>query len=247
VRLAEEGADVIALDVCSPIRGVQYRASSPDDLSRTVDLVERTGRQIHAAAVDIRDAGAVRAELAEGVQRFGHLDVVVANAAICIAEPWHAVTETSWQDTLDVNLTGTWNTLREAIPHLIAAGRGSIIVIGSTAATKGNAFLLSYVVSKHGVAGMVKALTHELGRHNIRVNAVNPASVDTEMIGPGFRQAFQAAIDEDPRLAGMFTKSLPFDALDPNDVSAAVVYLASDESRYVSGVFLSVDGGNSQY
>ncbi len=171
----------------------------------------------------------------------------MANAGICIAEPWYKVTEDSWQDTIDINLTGSWNAIKAGVEHLVAAKSGSIIVTSSTAGLKGNAYLLSYVVSKHGVTGMVRALAHELGQHNIRVNAVNPATVDTVMVGPPFKAVLADAIAENPGPAAMFTKSLPIDAAEPIDISNAVLFLASDEARYVTAVNFSVDAGNSQY
>jgi NAD(P)-dependent dehydrogenase (short-subunit alcohol dehydrogenase family) len=212
-----------------------------------VRLVEKTGRRIIAAQIDTRDAAALKAFVDDGVEQLGRLDIIVANAGICIAEPWHKVTEDSWQDTIDINLTGSWNAIKAGVSHLVAAKSGSIIVTSSTAGLKGNPYLLSYVVSKHGVTGMVRALAHELGEHNIRVNAVNPATVDTAMVGPSFRAVLSEAIAENPRPAAIFTKSLPIDAADPVDISNAVLYLASDESRFVTALSLAVDAGNSQY
>jgi SDR family mycofactocin-dependent oxidoreductase len=247
VRLAEEGADILAIDICAPVRGLQYPPAVPEDLAETIRLVEKAGRKIVAAHIDTRDAAALRSFVDAGVAEFGHLDVIVANAGICIAEPRHKVTPESWQDKLDINLTGTWNTIKAGVDHLVSAGRGSIIVTSSTAGLKGNPYLLSYVVSKHGVNGLVRALAHELGVHNVRVNAVNPATVDTEMVGPTFKQALDEAIAENPGPAGIFTKSLPIAAADPLDISNAILFLASDESRFVTAHSLAVDAGNSQY
>jgi SDR family mycofactocin-dependent oxidoreductase len=247
VRLAEEGADIIAVDICAPVRGVQYAGSTPEDLAETVDLVEKLDRRILAAQIDTRDADRLKEFVDAGVAELGRLDIIVANAGICIAEPWHKVTAQTWQDTIDINLTGSWNTIKAGIDHLVSAKAGSIIVTSSTAGLKGNPYLLSYVVSKHGVTGMVRALAHELGQHNIRVNAVNPATVDTIMVGPDFKAHLNEAIAENPAPAGIFNKSLPITAAEPIDISNAVLYLASDESRYVTALSLSVDAGNSQY
>ncbi len=247
IRLAEEGADIIAIDICAPVRGVQYASSTPADLAETVRLVEKIDRRILAAEIDTRDADALKEFVDAGVSELGRLDVIVANAGICIAEPWHKVTAQTWQDTIDVNLTGSWNTIKAGVDHLVRAKAGSIIVTSSTAGLKGNPYLLSYVVSKHGVTGMVRALAHELGQHNIRVNAVNPATVDTVMVGPDFKAHLSEAIAENPAVAGIFNKSLPITAAEPIDISNAVLYLASDESRYVTALSLSVDAGNSQY
>ena len=247
IRLAEEGADILAVDICAPVRGLQYPPATPEDLAETVRLVEKTGRRIIAEQIDTRDAAALAAFVDAGVRELGRLDVIVANAGICIAEPWHKVTAESWQDTLDINLTGSWNAIRAGVDHLVAAKQGSIIVTSSTAGLKGNPYLLSYVVSKHGVTGMVRALAHELGVHNVRVNAVNPATVDTEMVGPTFKEALTEAIADNPGPAGIFTKSLPIAAADPVDISNAVLFLASDESRFVTAHSLAVDAGNSQY
>jgi SDR family mycofactocin-dependent oxidoreductase len=247
VRLAEEGADIIAADICAPIPGLQYPPSTPGDLAETVRLVEHTGRRIVADKIDTRDADALKAFVDSGVEQLGRLDVIVANAGICIAEPWHKVTAQSWQDSIDINLTGSWNAIKAGVSYMVAAKSGSIIVTSSTAGLKGNPYLLSYVVSKHGVTGMVRALAHELGVHNIRVNAINPSTVDTEMVGPSFRSVLSEAIAENPGPAGIFTKSLPIDALDPADISNAVLFLASDESRFVTALSMAVDAGASQY
>ena len=180
VRLAEEGADIIAVDICAPVRGVQYAGSTPEDLAETV----RPGGEARSPYPGRRDRHSRRrprssSSWTRASAELGRLDIIVANAGICIAEPWHKVTAQTWQDTIDINLTGSWNTIKAGIDHLVSAKAGSIIVTSSTAGLKGNPYLLSYVVSKHGVTGMVRALAHELGQHNIRVNAVNPATVDT--------------------------------------------------------------------
>ena len=171
------------------------------------------------------------------------LDVVCANAGICTIQPWHEVTPAVWQDTLDTNLTGVWNTMVAAAPHLIAAGGGSIICTSSTAGIKGLPFLAPYVAAKHGVVGIARTMANELARHHIRVNTVHPTGVDTPMAaGLG---GLDPLIGTDQNLGPIFMNTLPVQSVDARDISNAVLFLASDESRYVTGLEFTVDAGNT--
>ena len=178
-----------------------------------------------------------------GVAELGHLDVVCANAAICAGGSWDQVSETVWQDVVETNLTGTWNTMVVSVPHLLAAGGGSIICTGSTAALKGLPFLAPYVAAKHGIVGIAKTMANELGAHRIRVNTVHPAGVETPMLEA--LGALDALIAGSPELGPIYTNALPVERLSPADVSDAVLFLASEESRYVTGLALTVDAGNT--
>jgi SDR family mycofactocin-dependent oxidoreductase len=172
VRLAQEGADIIAVDICGPIPHLQYPHATPEDLAQTVKEVEALDRRIVAAEADVRDRAALGRILDDGVERLGRLDVVVANAGICVFGPWDEMTPEIWQTTIDINLTGVWNTVQLAAPHLIAGGRGgSIVLTSSTAGLKGQPFLTPYVAAKHGVVGLMRAFAHELAEHEIRVNS----------------------------------------------------------------------------
>jgi SDR family mycofactocin-dependent oxidoreductase len=243
IRLAEEGADIIAVDVLEDYPTVRYAMASRADLDETARAVQALGRQIVAAKADVRDAAALRAALDAGVARLGRLDIACANAGIYTVQPWDQVTPQVWQDTIDTNLTGVWNTMTAAIPHLIAAGGGSIIATSSTAGLKGMPFLAPYVAAKHAVVGICRSLANELAAHHIRVNTVHPAGVDTPMVtGPETLDPF---LSQNPGLAGIFTNSLPVQALDPRDISNAVLWLASEEARYVTGTALTVDAGNT--
>jgi NAD(P)-dependent dehydrogenase (short-subunit alcohol dehydrogenase family) len=148
-----------------------------------------------------------------------------------------------WQDTIDTNLTGVWNTMVLAVPHLIAAGGGSIIATSSTAGLKGMPFLAPYVAAKHAVVGICRSLANELAGHHIRVNTVHPAGVDTPMVAG--LETIEPFISRSPELGAIFTNGLPVEALDPRDVSNAVLWLASEEARYVTGAALTVDAGNT--
>ncbi|HEV8372364.1 MAG TPA: mycofactocin-coupled SDR family oxidoreductase [Actinomycetota bacterium] len=245
LRLAEEGADIIGVDICGPIDNLPYPPATPDDLKETVRQVEALDRRIVAAQADTRDRAGLQRALEDGLAQLGHLDVVVANAGICIPAGWDQVTPQVWQDTIDVNLTGVWNTVSLAAPHLVTRGGGSIIITSSAAGLKGLPFLAPYVASKHGVVGIMRALAHELAEHNIRVNTIHPTGVDTPM-GQGMEHMF-ALINSKPRLAPMFTNSLPVEVTQPVDISNAVLFLASDESRYVTALTFTVDAGNTQF
>jgi SDR family mycofactocin-dependent oxidoreductase len=247
VRLAAEGADIIAVDICAPIPTVPYPLATPGDLAQTVKQVEAQDRRIISAQVDTRDAAALREAVDAGVAELGRLDVIVANAGICVLAAWDEVTAEIWRDIIDVNLTGTWNTLMAGTPHLIAAGGGSIIVTSSTAGLKGLPFLTPYVASKHALTGLTRSFAHELAEHNIRVNSIHPTGVDTPMGAGGAMGDLTGLLTEHPRLAGMFVNSLPVELTEPSDISNAVLFLASDESRYVTALAMTVDAGQTQY
>jgi SDR family mycofactocin-dependent oxidoreductase len=247
VRLAQEGADIIAVDICGPIPNLQYPHATPEDLAQTVKEVEALDRRIVAAEADVRDRDTLRRVLDDAVAQLGHLDVVVANAGICIMAPWDEVTPEVWQQTLDINLTGAWNTVQLAAPHLVAAGGGSIVLTSSAAGLKGLPFLSPYVAAKHGMVGLMRAFAHELAEHDIRVNTVHPTGVDTPMGAGDGGQLLNKWIGEHPRLGGMFVNSLPVEVTQPVDISNAVLFLASDEARYVTALTMTVDAGNTQY
>ncbi len=241
VRLAEEGADIIAVDICRDYPTTQYPMATEADLGDTVKAVEALGRRIVASVADVRDLAALRGALASGVAQLGRLDIDCANAGICTVQPWDQVTPEIWQDVISTNLTGAWNTMVAATPHLIAAGGGSIICTSSTAGIKGLPFLAPYVAAKHGMVGIMKTMANELGRHHIRVNTVHPTGVVTGMLaGMG---GLGEMLEHDPDLGPLFMNTLPVELTDPQDVSNAVLFLASDESRYVTGLEFTVDAG----
>src|ERR1700728_714567 len=230
IRLAEEGADIIAVDILEDYPTVRYAMSGQADLDETVRAVEALDRRIVAARADVRDAATLRAALDAGVAELGRLDIVCANAGIYTVQSWDQVSQEVWQDTIDTNLTGVWNTMVVAIPHLMAAGGGSIIATSSTAGLKGMPFLAPYVAAKHAVVGICRSLANELDSHRIRVNTVHPAGVDTPMV-TGL-ETIEPFVSRSPELGAIFTNGLPVEALDPRDVSNAVLWLPSDAARH---------------
>ncbi len=243
IRLAEEGADIIAVDICRDYGTVPYAMATEGDLAQTVKAVEALDRRIVATRADVRDAAALRAAVDDGVAQLGRLDIVSANAGICTVQSWDEVTPAVWQDTLDTNLTGVWNTMVVSVPHLIAAGGGSIICTSSTAGIKGLPYLAPYVAAKHGVVGIARTMANELAHHKIRVNTVHPTGVDTPM-GTGLG-GLESLIGRDPNLGPIYMNTLPVEVVDPRDISNAVLFLASDEARYVTGLEFTVDAGNT--
>jgi SDR family mycofactocin-dependent oxidoreductase len=243
IRLAEEGADIIAIDVCADYATVGYGMASEADLAETVKAVEALDRRIIAAQADVRDAQALKGVVDAGVAELGKLDIVCANAGICTVQAWDEVTPAVWQDTIDTNLTGVWNTMVAAAPHLIANGGGSIICTSSTAGIKGLPYLAPYVAAKHGVVGIAKTMANELAKHSIRVNTVHPTGVDTPM-GSGLG-GLESLLSRDQNLGPIFMNTLPVESVDPRDISNAVLFLASDEARYVTGLEFTVDAGNT--
>jgi SDR family mycofactocin-dependent oxidoreductase len=240
VRLAEEGADIIAVDI-----------GSPTDLAQTVKEVEALGRRIVAGRADVRDFGGLTAALDDGVARLGRLDIVVANAGIVSFGTAEELTEQAWRDVIDVDLTGVWLTVKAAIPHLRATGGGSITIMNSGAGLKGAPNLGHYAAAKHGVVGLMQSLANELAPDMVRVNTVHPSAVDTDMI---HNQALYHQLLPDHQ--GDITRqeiepvfqtlnALPIPWVESVDISNAVLFLASDEARYITGVTLPVDAGAS--
>jgi SDR family mycofactocin-dependent oxidoreductase len=241
VRLAAEGADIIAVDICESYETVPYPGATPEDLAETAAAVEALDRRVVALQADIRDAGAMASAVALGMAELGRLDIVVANAAICTLQRWEDITPAVWQDTIDTNLTGAWHTISATAPHLVAAGSGSIICTGSTGAIRGLRYLVPYVAAKHGLVGLVKAMASELGQHGVRVNMVHPGGVNTVM-GLAMGEATQA-VARSGAPAMSYQTALPNGLAEPVDISNAVLYFASDESRHVTGHEIVVDAG----
>ena len=247
VRLAQEGADIIAVDVCAPLPGVAYDSATPADLDETARQVDKLDRRIVTARLDVRDLAALRAAVDDAVADLGRLDVVVANAGICVPRAWDQVTPQIFDDTITTNVTGVWNTVMAGAPHLVRAGGGSIILISSAAGLKAQPFMVPYTTSKFAVRGMAKAFAAELARHSIRVNSVHPTGVNTPM-GTGDMQAvLGAAMAADQRLGIMFANMLPIEITEPEDVANTILFLASDESRYVTAHELAPDAGVTEF
>ncbi len=252
-RLAEEGADIVAIDACATPGWLSYDLASEADLARTVKEVEALGGAIIARRADVRDLGAVRAVLDEGVAEFGgRLDIVCANAAIISqSAPTWEIDLDQWRELVDVNLTGVFVTLKAAIPHMIAAGNGgSIALTSSGAALISGAGLGDYKVTKAGVLSLTRTLACELAEHFIRVNALCPTAVDTPMIQNeslyrSFRPDLENPGREDVKAGFQTMNLLPIPWVDPVDVSNAIVWLASDAARYITGITLPVDAGNA--
>lgn len=242
LRLAGEGADIIALDVGHSTAGVGYRLASEDELAETSNAVQALGRRVWSATVDVRDRDGLNSAVDAGVAELGRLDVVVANAGIVSQQRFEDIDEDTWNAVLGVNLTGTWNTISAAMPHLVSAGGGSIICIGSTGAVKGLPFMAPYVAAKHAIVGLAKSVANEFGSRGVRVNIVHPTGVATPMVDQV--NALGRLTEERPETAAIFTNALPIRLIDAEDVANAVLYLASDEARYVTGAELRVDAGN---
>ena len=245
VRLSTEGADVIVLDIAGPLpASVPYDSPTRDDLDETAKLVAANGGHVVSAAVDIRNLETLCAAVDQAVEQLGRLDIIVANAGICSPSPWDQITSQAFRDTIDTNVIGTWNTVMAGTPHIINGGRGgSIILIGSAAGVKMQAFMVHYTASKHAITGMARAFAAELGRHNIRVNSLHPGAVATPMGTGRMREALHAAAETNPHLQGMNKPLLPEGIAQPEDIADAVAWLASEQSKFVTASQISVDIG----
>jgi SDR family mycofactocin-dependent oxidoreductase len=234
VRLAEEGADIIAVDLEDQVETVPYPMATPEDMAQTVKEVEALDRRIIATRVDVRDFDALKKAVDEGIAELGHLDIVSANAGIAPSGPAVELTETEWQDVININLTGAWHTVKATVPQMVAQGTGgSIILTSSTAGLAPYQNLAHYVAAKHGVVGLMRALALELAPNFIRVNTVNPTTVNTPMVQNDamyhlFRPDLENPTREDTEEAFTAMNALP---------------IPSDEARYITGVTLPVDAG----
>jgi SDR family mycofactocin-dependent oxidoreductase len=252
VRLAEQGADIIAVDICEDIQGVPYEGATKADLAETVRLVEGHGRRIVAHQLDVRDLAELQAGVDEGVAALGRLDVAVANAGIMGAmRPGWELSEQEWATTIGINLTGVWHTAKVAVPHMIEGGRGgSLILISSMAGLRGVANVADYSASKHALVGLARSLAKDAGRYAIRVNTVHPGSIPTKLLLHDtmygiFRPDLENPTLDDCMRAFRSLNLLPGAFQEPEDVANAVLWLASDLSRATTGTTLTVDGGAS--
>ncbi|WP_111719923.1 mycofactocin-coupled SDR family oxidoreductase [Homoserinimonas sp. OAct 916] len=250
LRLAQEGADIIAIDVCEDAPGISYPMATEEDLAETVRQVEALDRRIIATKADVRDFNAVKAVVDDGVEQLGRLDIVSANAGLG-SSPYLAeeIPEDIWTDMINVNLSGVWRTAKAAIPHLKAGERGgSIILTSSAASLTVYPNIGHYTSAKHGVVGLMRALAVELAPFMIRVNSIHPTTVDTDMIMNDaafklFRPDLENPTREDFAVAAQGLNALPIPWVESVDISNALLFLASDEARYITGVALPVDAG----
>jgi SDR family mycofactocin-dependent oxidoreductase len=249
VRLAEDGADIIAVDICEQIPSVPYGLATEDDLAETAKLVEGLDRRVVSGKADVRRQDSIDAAVRRGVEELGRLDIVVANAGIWSAAPFVEMSDAMYHDMIDVQMHGPYHTCRSTVPILIEQGSGgSIIIISSTAGMRGFPNQVHYNMGKHAVVGLMRTLANELAPHFIRANTIHPSSTNTKMIqNEAIWSAFAPGV-ENPTVADFgdtFTAMnlLPIPWMEPVDISHAVAWLASDESRYVTGVTLPVDAG----
>jgi (+)-trans-carveol dehydrogenase len=249
VRLAAEGADIIAVDICAQVGSVAYPLASPDDLAQTAKEVEALGQRIVATQADVRDYTGLKKAMDDGVAQLGRLDIVCPNAGIFSTGLAADLEETTWRDVIDTNLTGMWHTCKAAIPHLVEGGRGgSIVIISSTGGLKGIPGAAHYSSAKHGVVGLMRTLALELAPHFIRVNSVHTSTVNTDIVqNETFYRLAAPGLDnpgrQDMAVASQAMNALPLPWMEPTDVSDTVLFLASDEARYITGVTLPVDAG----
>ena len=255
IRFAEEGADIIAMDICRDVETVPYKGATREDLDDTVAAVEKLDRRIIATETDVRDGRAVTEVVDNGVASFGRLDAVVANAGITSYVRAEEMSEESWTTMIDINLSGVWRVCRAAMPHMINAGRGgSMTLTSSTSSYIGLPNLNHYSAAKGGVVGLMQSLAVELGPHMIRVNTLHPTTVKTPMAlnQPTYDLFLPGAglsadrVEDEAEVAEAFKglNAMPIPWVEPVDLANAAVFLASDMGRYISGTQLRVDAGS---
>ena len=244
VLLASLGADIVAVDLCDQIASVPYPLATPEDLAATVKLVEDTGARIVATQADVRDRAALKSALMAGVNEFGgRLDIAIANAGIA-----PMAGEDAWQDVIDVNLTGVYQTVDVAMRPMIKAGNGGSIVLTSSVAglvglASPMAGSVGYAAAKHGIVGIMRVYANLLATHSIRVNSVHPAGVNTPMIDNEFTRSWLDGLAQETQGGPDMGNALPVQALEAEDIAEAVAFLVSDAGRYITGVALPVDAG----
>jgi (+)-trans-carveol dehydrogenase len=248
VRFAEEGADIIAFDICGPIAGVPYPGATPTDLEETVRLVEGLDRRILARQADVRDSAAIKAVVDEGVAEFGGLDIAIGNAGIVNYGAIEEISDEDWETMIAINLTGVWKTMKAVVPHVKARGGGSLIITSSGAGIIAPSNLGHYTTAKHGLVGLMKTLCNELAPFSIRCNSLHPTQVETPMIINDvtfgmFRPDLEAPTKEDIIGVSTAMNGLPVPWVEAVDIANAALFLASDEARYITGLQMTVDAG----
>jgi (+)-trans-carveol dehydrogenase len=243
IRMAKEGADLILCDVCADIPQVYSPQATYDELVETARMVEELDRRVVFSVADVRDRKALTALVDEGVAKLGHLDVVSANAGIWKPTPFLEIEDDEYNAIVDVCLTGVWNTCKAVVPHMVKQGTGGSIVITSSAAgLRGQVPWVHYTAAKHGVVGLAKSLSNELAKYSIRVNTVHPTGVDTFM---GQGADLEPLMMAEPLFISSASNTMAIDVLQPEDISNAVVFLMSDQAKWITGVQLPVDAGNT--
>ena len=246
-RLAGDGMDIVAVDVCGDIEGIPYPLATEDDLAQTAEAVEAAGRRVLTVQADVRELAALEEAAARAVVELGSIDVVVANADVFAAAHAWETSEEVWSAVVGSNLTGAWHTARATVPHLLERASGSLVFVSSIAGVKGIEHLGAYAASKHGVVGLMRTLAVELAPHHIRANAVCPSNVGTLILhNESMYRLFRPGGERDDaslREAFASVNKMPVPWIEPEDVAGAVAWLVSDEARFVTGAVLPVDAG----
>jgi (+)-trans-carveol dehydrogenase len=251
LALAREGADIFGVDMCAQVESVAYPLSTTDDLAETTSLVTGTGRRIETYIGDVRSSADMRAATEQAISTFGKIDIVIANAGIWTPGSVWEMDDQTWQDMIDINLTGVFNTVRFAIPQMMERKSGSLVLISSTCGVKALGWMPHYNAAKHGVMGLTRSLALDLGPYFVRANAILPSTVNTPMImnDPSYK-IYRPDLENPTReeaMSGFYAhNAMPMPYVEPEDVSEAVLFLASDASRYITGIGLPVDLGTIQ-
>ncbi len=248
LRFAGEGADVVVCDVVSQLGTVGYPMSTPDDLAETVDGVLAQGRRALGLVADVRDLEQLKGVVARAVEQLGRVDILIAQAGICTFGEIASMDATTWAETIDTNLTGCFNAIRAVLPGMVEQRYGRIVATSSMAGRAGWENIGHYAASKWGVIGLVKSVALEVGAHGITANVVCPSSVATPMMmNEGSYRLFRPDLDaptlEDALPAFTAVNVIPVPYAEPSDISAAMMFLASDDARYITGATLSVSAG----
>ncbi|OUS88523.1 mycofactocin-coupled SDR family oxidoreductase [Rhodococcus sp. NCIMB 12038] len=248
-KFAREGANIVTCDIDGPIEHIKYPLATAADLKDTAASIERIGRGVVAEIADVRDQEQIDRVVAAGLDKFGQIDVVVANAGVLDNKPFWEITDSEWDVVTDTCLGGVWRTVKAVAPHMIERLRGSVILTSSTNGQEGDAGNMSYVAAKHGVIGVMKSAALALGQYNIRVNSLLPGPVDTLINdNPGTRDRItgKAGATREDYLAACRNWHVlrGRSALASEAVADAAIWLASDESRHVTGLEMLIDAGH---
>jgi (+)-trans-carveol dehydrogenase len=246
-RFAEEGADIVLLDIARDVPGVPYPGARQQQLDEAVAEVKKLGRRATAHVADVTDSQALSEAVGQAQKEFGHIDLLVTAAGI---DSWGVaweLTDQQWQKMIDVNLTGVWKTAKAVAPVMIAQGQGAMVFIGSVLSHRANKSFAHYTAAKHGVLGLMRSFGLELAPHSIRVNSVDPTVVFTDMV---MNQAYLDRLGghpgttiEEAKAYYLNWNTLPVPWIEPEDVANACLFLGSEEARCITGVALPVDLG----